>query len=60
MQYTVDGLVIREGDAGENDKRLVLLTPDRGRISVLEVIIIGLNVVIAHIRTTVVAALVRL
>ncbi|MBO4979656.1 MAG: DNA repair protein RecO [Clostridia bacterium] len=35
MQYTVDGLVIRESDAGENDKRLVLLTPDRGRISVL-------------------------
>lgn len=35
MQYTVDGLVIRESDAGENDKRLVLLTSDRGRISVL-------------------------
>ncbi len=35
MQYTVDGLVIRESDAGENDKRLVLLTPDRGRLSVI-------------------------
>ncbi len=35
MQYTVDGLVIRELPAGENDKRIVLLTPDRGRISVL-------------------------
>ena len=35
MQYTVDGLVIRESAAGENDKRIVLLTPDRGRISVL-------------------------
>ena len=35
MQYAVDGLVIRVSEAGENDKRLVLLTPDRGRISVL-------------------------
>ena len=35
MQYTVDGLVIRESDSGENDKRLVLLTPDHGRISVV-------------------------
>lgn len=35
MQYTVDGLVIRENEVGENDKRIVLLTPDRGRISVL-------------------------
>lgn len=35
MHYTVDGLVIRECDHGENDKRLVLLTPDRGRISVI-------------------------
>ncbi len=35
MQYTVDGLVIRELAAGENDKRIVLLTPDRGRITVL-------------------------
>lgn len=35
MQYAVDGLVIRVSEAGENDKRLVLLTPDRGRVSVL-------------------------
>ncbi len=35
MQYTVDGLVIRESTSGENDKRLTLLTPDRGRIHVL-------------------------
>ena len=35
MQYTVDGLVIREMQAGENDKRLILLTSDRGRVSVL-------------------------
>lgn len=35
MQYTVDGLVIRESTYGENDKRLTLLTPDRGRIHVL-------------------------
>ena len=35
MQYAVDGLVIRVSESGENDKRLVLLTPDRGRVSVL-------------------------
>lgn len=35
MQYSVDGLVIRETTAGENDKRLVLLTADHGRVTVL-------------------------
>ena len=34
MQYTVDGLVIREVESGENDKRITLLTADRGKISV--------------------------
>lgn len=34
MQYTVDGLVIREVEAGENDKRITLLTADRGKITV--------------------------
>lgn len=34
MQYTVDGLVIRETESGENDKRIVLLTPDRGQVTV--------------------------
>ena len=34
MQYTVDGLVIRETESGENDKRITLLTADRGKISV--------------------------
>jgi DNA repair protein RecO (recombination protein O) len=35
MSYTTDGLVIREIAVGENDKMLTLLTPDRGRISVV-------------------------
>ncbi len=35
MHYTVDGLVIRECDHGENDKLLTLLTPGNGRISVV-------------------------
>lgn len=35
MQYTVDGLVIRETESGENDKRITLLTADRGKITVL-------------------------
>ena len=35
MHYTLDGLVIREMAWGENDKRIVLLTADRGRVSVL-------------------------
>ena len=34
MQYTVDGLVIREVEAGENDKRITLLTAQRGKITV--------------------------
>ena len=35
MHYTVDGLVIREVNVGENDKMLTILTPDRGRIGVM-------------------------
>ena len=35
MHYTLDGLVVREMAWGENDKRIVLLTAERGRISVL-------------------------
>ena len=35
MHYSIDGLVVREMAWGENDKRLVLLTADRGRIPVL-------------------------
>lgn len=35
MHYTLDGLVVREMAWGENDKRIVLLTADRGRVSVL-------------------------
>ena len=35
MHYTLDGLVIREMAWGENDKRIVLLTANRGRVSVL-------------------------
>lgn len=35
MHYTLDGLVIREIAWGENDKRIVLLTANRGRVSVL-------------------------
>ena len=35
MQYTVDGLVLREVNVGENDKMLTLLTPDKGRIGVM-------------------------
>ena len=34
MQYTVDGLVVREIESGENDKRITLLTADRGKITV--------------------------
>ena len=34
MQYTVDGLVVREVEAGENDKRITLLTADKGKITV--------------------------
>ena len=35
MQYTVDGLVVRETESGENDKRITLLTADKGKITVL-------------------------
>lgn len=35
MHYTLDGLVVREMAWGENDKRIVLLTANRGRVSVL-------------------------
>ena len=35
MHYTLDGLVVRETAWGENDKRIVLLTANRGRIPVL-------------------------
>ena len=35
MHYTVDGLVIREVNVGDNDKLLTILTPDRGRIGVM-------------------------
>ncbi len=35
MRYSFDGLVVRETDWGENDKRIVLLTAERGRISVV-------------------------
>ena len=34
MQYTVDGLVIREVEAGENDKRITLLTAQKGKVVV--------------------------
>ena len=33
MQYTVDGLVVREIESGENDKRITLLSADRGKIT---------------------------
>ena len=35
MQFTTDGLVIREVNVGENDKMLTILTPERGRIGVM-------------------------
>ena len=35
MQYAVDGLVIREVESGENDKRIDLLTAEHGKISVI-------------------------
>lgn len=34
MQYSIDGLVVRETEAGENDKRITLLTAERGKITV--------------------------
>ena len=35
MQYTVDGLVLREVNVGENDKMLTILTPEKGQIGVM-------------------------
>jgi len=35
VQYSIDGLVIRETETGENDKRITLLTAERGKITVL-------------------------
>ena len=35
MHYTVDALVLREVNVGENDKMLTLLTPENGRIGVM-------------------------
>ncbi len=35
MQFTTDGLVIREVQVGDHDKMLTILTPDRGRIGVM-------------------------
>ncbi len=35
MQFTTDGLVIREVNVGEYDKMLTILTPDRGRLGVM-------------------------
>ena len=34
MHYSIDGLVVRETEAGENDKRITLLTAERGKITV--------------------------
>lgn len=34
MQYSIDGLVVREVESGENDKRITLLTAERGKITV--------------------------
>jgi DNA repair protein RecO (recombination protein O) len=34
VRYSIDGLVIRETEAGENDKRITLLTAERGKITV--------------------------
>ena len=35
MQFTTDGLVIREVNVGDNDKMLTILTPERGRMGVM-------------------------
>ncbi len=35
MRYTFDGLVVKEMPWGENDKRIVVLSAQRGRVSVL-------------------------
>lgn len=35
MQYTVDGVIVREAIVGDNDKMLTIITPESGRISVM-------------------------
>ena len=35
MQTAIDGLVLREHDSGENDKLLLVLTADMGKIWVV-------------------------
>ena len=35
MQYTVDGVIVREVNVGDNDKLLTIITPESGRISVM-------------------------
>ena len=35
MQYTVDGVIVREAAVGDNDKLLTIITPENGKISVM-------------------------
>ena len=35
MQYTVDGVIVREVNVGDNDKMLTIITPEGGRIGVM-------------------------
>ena len=35
MQYTVDGIIVREAVVGDNDKLLTIITPESGKISVM-------------------------
>lgn len=35
MQYTVDGVIVREAVVGDNDKMLTIITPESGKISVM-------------------------
>ncbi len=35
MQYTVDGVIVREAMVGDNDKMLTIITPENGRIGVM-------------------------
>ena len=35
MQYTVDGLIVREAAVGDNDKLLTIITPENGKMSVM-------------------------
>ena len=35
MQYTVDGLIVREAIVGDNDKMLTIITAENGRIGVM-------------------------